>query len=105
MLYDPTTTVTDAELTALVIQMQSESPTLGESMAAGRLRAHGYRVTRERIQNTLQDIDPLSAAQRWPGGLSRRHPYSVAGHNSLWHIGMWDGLLPTLATDVMIYLD
>ena len=83
MLYDPTTTLTDAELTALVIQMQSESPTLGESMVAGRLRANGYKVTRERIRNTLRDIDPLRAAQRWPGGLSRRRPYSVAGPNSL----------------------
>ena len=77
------TILTDAEL-----EIQAESPTLGESMVAGRLRASGYKVTRERIRNTLRETDPLSVAMRWPGGLSRRHPYSVAGPNSLWHIGM-----------------
>ena len=88
MLNEPTSTMTDAELRAFVIQLHSESPTLGESLVAGRLRANGYKVTRQRVRNALQETDPLSVALRWPGGLSRWQPYSVAGPNSLWHIGM-----------------
>lgn len=53
MLNEPTSTMTDAELRAFVIQLHSESPTLGESMVAGRLRANGYKVTRERVRNAL----------------------------------------------------
>ena len=53
----------------------------------GRLRNMGYRVSRERVRNAVREIDPLSSALRWTGGLSRRQPYSVAGPNSLWQIG------------------
>ena len=88
MLTDPASTLTDEELTQLVIRIHSESPTIGTSLVAGRIRALGYKVTRERIRTTLREIDPLSTALRWPGGVSRRCPYSVAGPNSLWHIGM-----------------
>ena len=87
MLDEPSVSLTDVELRAMVSEMQRESPTLGESMVAGRLRANGYKVTRERIRRTLREIDPLSVARRWPGGLSRRCPYSVPGPNSLWHLG------------------
>ena len=90
MLNEPASTMTDAELKEFMIQLKSESPTLGESMVAGRLRANGYNVTRERIWNVLRDTNPLSIALRWPGGQHRRRPYSVAGPNSLWHIGMYN---------------
>jgi len=33
--------------------------------------------------------DPLHTALRWRGNLTPRHPYSVAGPNSLWHIGKY----------------
>ena len=57
-------------------------------MAMGTLRAGGYKVTRARIQSALRSQDSLSAAMRWPGGITRRRVYSVAAPNSLWHIGM-----------------
>ena len=56
-------------------------------MVAGLLRARGYRVVRARIRDALRNSDPLSGALRWPGGITRRRVYSVAGPNSLWHIG------------------
>ena len=43
------------------------------------LGAKGVKVTRDR--------DPIGVALRWPAGATRRQPYSVAGPNSLWHIG------------------
>ena len=39
------------------------------------------------MRTSLRAVDPLSAALRWPGGLTVCRPYSVAGPNSLWHIG------------------
>ena len=71
----------------LIREFRQDNPDVGESMAAGLLRARGYRVTRTRIRDALRSSDPLSAALRWPGGITRRRVYSVAGPNSLWHIG------------------
>ena len=88
MLNEPNSTLDDAELQKLVVQIHSESPSLGESMMCGRLRASGYKVSRERIRNVMRSTDPLGAALRWPGGATKRRPYSVSGPNSLWHIGM-----------------
>ena len=56
-------------------------------MVCGSLRAKGVKVTRERVRNILRSTDPLGSVRRWPLGLIRRQPYSVAGPNSLWHIG------------------
>ena len=88
MLDDTSSTLSDDELSELIVEMHSESPTIGVSMVTGRLRAKGYRVSRERIRKALRDADPLSSALRWTGGLTKRQPYHVAGPNSLWHIGI-----------------
>lgn len=87
MLDDSTSTITDAELSAMIGEIRSESPTLGITLVTGRLRNMGYRVSRERIRCAMRSSDPLGSALRWTGCLSRRQPYSVAGPNSLWHIG------------------
>jgi hypothetical protein len=52
----------------------------------GRIRAMGYKVTRERLRQAIRQIDPMYTALRWRGGLITRRPYAVAGPNSLWHI-------------------
>ena len=44
-------------------------------------------VTRARLRHAIRNTDPLHTALRWRGNLSVRHPYSVPGPNSLWHIG------------------
>lgn len=80
MLNEPHATIDDAEIA-------SESPTLGESIVIGRLRASGYRVSRDRLRRIMRDLDPLSVVLRWPGIATRRRPYSVPGPNSLWHVG------------------
>ena len=61
----------------------------GVSMICGSLRARGMKVTREHVGQSLRSIDPIGVALRWPAGATRRRPYSVAGPNSLWHIGIY----------------
>ena len=85
----PNSDLADEDLIAMVREFRQDNPDVGESMAAGLLRARGYRVVRARIRDALRNSDPLSAALRWPGGITRRRIYSVAGPNSLWHIGKY----------------
>ena len=87
MTEDPSSHISDSDLMSFVRMERLRTPTIGESLLTGSLRSHGYHVTRDRIRHALHSSDPLGSALRWPGGLSRRHPYSVAGPNSLWHIG------------------
>ena len=79
--------MTNDEVKRHVTQMRLQSPNMGESMAIGRFRALGFQVTRDQVRRAIRETDPLNTALRWPGGLTRRRPYSVAGPNSLWHIG------------------
>ena len=76
-------TISDADLNDIISELRSTNPHVGESLVTGRLRSLGYYVVRDRVRNALQSSDLL----RWPGVLTHRRPYSVAGPNSLWHIG------------------
>jgi hypothetical protein len=52
-------------------------------MLRGMLQRLGYRISRERITQSLLRIDPVQRVfQRI---LIRRRVYSVPGPNSLWH--------------------
>ena len=77
----PNSDLSDEDLLAMIREFWQDNPDVGESMAAGLLRARGYRVVRARIRDALRNSDPLSAALRWPGGITRRLVYSVAGPN------------------------
>ena len=88
LITNPRSEISDQDLSSLLRQLRHENPGVGESMISGFLRARGYRVTRARIRAVLRSHDPLSTVMRWPGGITRRRVYSVAGPNSLWHIGM-----------------
>ena len=83
----PTATLTDAELLMTVHEMRSEILQAGERIVWGRLRAMGFNITRARVRHAVRSSDPLNTALRWRGILTTRHPYSVPGPNSLWHIG------------------
>ena len=87
MLNEPSQSISSDDLTSLVSEIRSTTPYVGESLVSGRLRSLGYQVSRDRVHQALRSTDPLGSALRWPGGLTHRHPYSVAGPNSLWHIG------------------
>ena len=86
LMGDPTTVPTDLQLRTILKEMKLGHPELGEVLVMGRLRGMGYKVTRERLRQTIRSIDPLHTALRWRGGLTARRPYCVPGPNSLWHI-------------------
>ena len=90
MLDESATTLSDDELNRIVNEIHLESPTLRAVMVHGRLRTLGYQVSRDRVRSALSAADPLSVTSRWMGVLTRRQPYSVAGPNSLWHIGEYN---------------
>lgn len=84
---NPNNEVSDQELTSLIHLIRQDAPYSGVSMICGSLCARGVKVTQERVRSTLRSVDPLSVAIRWPGGATKRRPYSVPGPNSLRHIG------------------
>ena len=83
-----TSQLTDAELQSLLQQLRQTMPNTGETLVIGHLRSLGHVVTRQRVCNAIQAIDPLNTTFRWRGILTARHPYSVPSPNSLWHIGI-----------------
>ena len=87
LVNDPSTHMNDAELASFIVDLQLTSPNIGQSLVIGRLRSLGYQVSRDRVRNCLRLHNPLTSALRWPGVMTHRHPYSVPGPNSLWHIG------------------
>lgn len=87
LLGEPRTVPNDAELSGVVRRICSGMPEIGQILVHGRIRAMGYHVTRERLREVMRAQDPLNTALRMPGGLTARRKYSVAGPNSLWHVG------------------
>ena len=79
--------ISDEELRTVLHQMRHDLPNIGETMSWGYIKALGIKVTRQKLRDAIRDTDPLHTALRWKGELARRRPYSVAGTNSLWHIG------------------
>lgn len=73
LLGEPNTVPTDAELRAAIERICSVSPEFGQSLVLGRVRALGYRVTRERVRKIMRARDPLNTALRMPGGLVALH--------------------------------
>ena len=87
LLADPVNTLDDNELKDLLRRIRGEHPNIGQTMIMGLIRAQGFHVSRARVRDTIQQIDPLSTALRWHTITSRRQ-YRVPSPNSLWHIGM-----------------
>jgi len=88
LVEDPSNELSDGDILALIRQIREDAPYSGVQMIYGGLRARGVKTSREKVRQLLRSIDPLAGATRWPSGLIRRHPYTVPGPNSLWHIGM-----------------
>ena len=87
ILGDPRRALSDSELHSLLQDLRREMPNVGEVLVMGRLHAMGHAVSRQRVRDAIHATDPLNTALRWRGILTARRPYSVAGPNSLWHIG------------------
>ena len=87
MMNDHSADLSDPDLALFVNTLRQTMQNVGVGMVMGSLRSHGYRISRARVREAVRSADPLSRLLRWPGMLTRRRPYSVAGPNSLWHIG------------------
>ena len=53
------TNITDAELRVVLRQLRLELPSLGQTLAWGRLRSMGFKVQRDRVRKAMREIDPL----------------------------------------------
>ena len=87
LLNEPSSAISDEDLTTLVRQTIAQHPCVGQSFIWGVIRSQGYSVTRERVRRTIRQCDPINTTLRWGGVLTPRQPYSVPGPNSLWHLG------------------
>jgi hypothetical protein len=79
----PQSDISNDDLDALLVRLRRHFLRSGVTMLDGMLQRLGYRVPRERVQQSLIWIDPVQHVfQRIQ---IRRHVYSVPGPNSLWH--------------------
>lgn len=87
LLSEPTNVINDDALKDLLREIKREHPYLGQTMILGLIRAQGYYVSRERLRDTIKQIDPLCSTLRWHS-ITYRRQYRVPSPNALWHIGM-----------------
>lgn len=63
-------TISDDELSSVILHLQQEFPAIGEVMVWGKLQSMGFIVRRERLRRTIRD--PLHTTLRWRGQLTNR---------------------------------
>lgn len=78
--------IRDEALDGIISGLKNVLPHIGERIVLGHLRRIGLVIQRERVRQSIHRVDPLNTALRWNFQIKRRS-YSVAGPNSLWHIG------------------
>jgi len=76
-------TLSDDALDALVVRFTEGHPSRGEQFVLSAFRANGMLVTRSRIRQSIQRVDPHGRAQRSQRCIKRR-VYNVAGPYHLW---------------------
>jgi len=86
------TPISNENLDAVIKDITSLFPRCGEKMISGRLQAYGIRVTRQRVRDSLQRVDPLGLYLRCRNILHRRK-YQVASSNALWHLDGYHKLI------------
>lgn len=91
---DRFTTLSDAELTLLIKDLNSKFPNSGIREITAMLKNLGPAVIvqRDRVARILSNVDPHGTSRRWAQVIPRR-VYSVATPNSLWHIDTHHSLI------------
>ncbi len=79
------TVIPDQDLDQLLRSIIVLTPRAGEMYIRGSLRSRGINVERRRVQERLQEIDPIERAERRSLAIQRR-VYNVPSRNCLWHI-------------------
>lgn len=80
----PLVQVSDGQLDDRIGQYLKDNPSRGEVMTMGHLRAHHLDVTRDRLRQSVERVDPGGRALRRTLQ-ARRVEYCVAGPHHLWH--------------------
>ena len=79
------TSISDAELEAVVRDIKAKHPNDGEVMMQAHLLSCGIYVKRAQLRQAIHHVDPLNVALRRLKTVQRRQ-YMVKGPNAIWHI-------------------
>lgn len=82
---DPLIIPNDAVLDEFVSKVGGNNDKIGEVTMEGRLIASGLKVTRSRLRNSINRVDPEGRENRKHKKIKRRE-YKVSGPHALWHI-------------------
>ncbi|KAL7379669.1 hypothetical protein ABVT39_003843 [Epinephelus coioides] len=86
-VHDLLTPFDDKDLDETVTQILRHHPNCGYKMMLGHLNAQGIHIQRQRVQESMQRVDPHGVLMRTLQlNPRRRRRYSVPAPNSLWHI-------------------
>ena len=77
--------ISDAELDSVIVNILNATPNAGEKLVIGSLRSRNIHVQRWRIRDRLNVLDPIGRPIRRNSAIHRR-TYNVQGANHLWHI-------------------
>ncbi|XP_078793646.1 uncharacterized protein LOC101156956 isoform X1 [Oryzias latipes] len=79
--------LTDAELDAIVAEIQQSHPNTGYRMRKSFLQAKGMLVQITRVRDSLRRVDPIGTEVRAVANRTlRQRQYSVPAPNAMWHI-------------------
>jgi hypothetical protein len=79
----PLSIINSEDLDSVILQLRQQFTRAGITILHGMLQQLGYRILRERIQQSLHRIDSVHCIF---GRIRiRRRTYSIAGPNALWH--------------------
>lgn len=82
---DPLREIENAELDEIIFNYVTANDRRGERMVMGLMNSMGISVTRDRIRDSINRVDPDGRQQRKKIKIPRRD-YNVRGPNHLWHI-------------------
>ena len=85
--------IDDAQLDHVVGMMIKDHPRRGEVMMMSSLRVQEIKVTRQRLRESMDRVDPVGREERRRKAVKRR-VYSVPGPHHLWHVDGYHKLRP-----------
>lgn len=83
LIGQPFNNPSDQALDALILEVLSNTPNVGETYICGSLRGRGLRIQRRRIRERIQVLDPVGRAIRRRQAI-RRRIYNIRTPNELW---------------------
>jgi hypothetical protein len=82
---DPRPTLSDAEIDEIVLKSTEDHPNRGEILLSAVVSESGYCITRKRLRESIERVDPVGREYRRRKRVKRR-VYRVAGPHHLWHL-------------------